>query len=160
MQNEAFYYIRRKTRKYVPLCFRFAVMSVTILTANLLTTMISNYLVSYRSDIKPLSFTLIAMGIIVVILYPLFARLEAWVKGLSIRVVKRAGPLEASMRVLLLPMLPAFFILCYFYARMWYKHRPFQGHPEGSGRCFFLGLCLNQIPIIISLVGELHQAEA
>ncbi len=101
--------------------FRFAVMSVTILTANLLTTMISNHLTGYRSDIKPLSFTLIAMGIIVVILYPLFARLESWVKGLSMRVVKKGRALGGKYAGLVIAFAACLLILCYFYARMWYN---------------------------------------
>ena len=69
--------------------FRFVVMSITILTANLLTTALSNYLVTYKNHIKPLTFTLLGMAITVVIFYPLFSKLEEWVKGLSTRIIKK-----------------------------------------------------------------------
>lgn len=117
--------------------FRFAVMSVTILTANLLTTMISNYLVSYRSNIKPLSFTLIAMGIIVVIFYPLFARLEAWVKGLSMRVVKKGRALGGKYAGLIIAYAACMLILCYFYARMWYNIDLFRIILNGQAAKYF-----------------------
>jgi len=42
--------------------FRFVVATLTILTANLLTTAISNYMTTYRNHVKPLTFTLIAMA--------------------------------------------------------------------------------------------------
>jgi len=68
--------------------FRFVVTIVTILTANLLTNAISDYMISYKNHVKPLTFTLIAMGIIVVVFYPLFTKMEGWVKSLSVRVIK------------------------------------------------------------------------
>jgi hypothetical protein len=52
--------------------FRFVVTTLTILTANLLTTAISDYMITYKNHVKPLTFTLFAMGIIVVVFYPLF----------------------------------------------------------------------------------------
>jgi len=101
--------------------FRFAVMSVTILTANLLTTEISNYLVTFRREMKPLSFTLIAMGVIVIILYPLFAWLESWVKSLSMKVVRKGKALGGKYTGLILAYAVCLLVLCYFYARMWYN---------------------------------------
>ncbi len=117
--------------------FRFAVMSVTILTANLLTTMISNYLVTYKSNIKPLSFTLIAMGVIVVILYPLFARLELWVKGLSMRVVRKGKAIAGKYMGLVLAYAACLFVLCYFYARMWYNIDLFTIILKGQAGAYF-----------------------
>lgn len=117
--------------------FRFAVMSVTILTANLLTTEISNYLVTYRREIKPLSFTLIAMGVIVVILYPLFARLEAWVKSLSMKVVRKSKALAGKYTGLILAYAACLLILCYFYARMWYNIDLFRIILKGQTGAYF-----------------------
>ncbi len=37
--------------------FRFAVMTLTILTVNLITNAITNYMVSYKSHYKPVTFT-------------------------------------------------------------------------------------------------------
>jgi uncharacterized integral membrane protein len=56
--------------------FKFTVTLLTILTANLLTSYISDLLVSHKFDLKPLRFTLIGMGIIAIVFYPLFLKLE------------------------------------------------------------------------------------
>ena len=100
--------------------FRFVVTTVTILTANLLTNIISDYMISYKNHVKPVTFTLLAMGIIVVVFYPLFTKMEAWVKGLSVRVIKSGKSLAGKYLGLTLAFLTALVFLCYFYAKMWY----------------------------------------
>lgn len=100
--------------------FRFVVMSITILTANLLTTALSNYLVTYRNHVKPLTFTLLGMAVIVLIFYPLFAKLEEWVKKISIKVVKKGKSLAGRYLGLVLAFVAAMAVLAYFYAKMWY----------------------------------------
>ena len=49
--------------------FRFVVASLTLLTANLLTNAINDYMMSYRYEVKPVTFTLIGMGIIIVVFF-------------------------------------------------------------------------------------------
>lgn len=100
--------------------FRFVVMSITILTANLLTTEISSYLVTYKTHLKPLAFTFLGMAVIVLIFYPLFAYLEVWVKGLSIRIVRKGRSLAGKYLGLALAFLASITVLGYFYAKMWY----------------------------------------
>ncbi len=100
--------------------FRFVVMSITILTANLITTTISSHLVSYKNHVRPLAFTLLAMGIIVLIFYPLFAKLEVWAKGLSVRIVREGKSLAGKYLGLVLAFIGCLTVLSYFYAKMWY----------------------------------------
>ena len=100
--------------------FRFVVTTLTILTANLLTTAISDYMISYRNHLKPVTFTLIAMGIIVLVFYPLFTKMEDWVKALSLRVIKSGKSLAGKYMGLTLAFVAALAVLCYFYAREWY----------------------------------------
>ena len=100
--------------------FRFVVMSITILTANLLTTAISSYLVTYRTHLRPLVFTFLGMAVIVLIFYPLFKYLEVWVKGLSIRIVRQGRSLAGKYLGLVLAFLACLMVLGYFYAKMWY----------------------------------------
>jgi hypothetical protein len=100
--------------------FRFVVTTLTILTANLLTNTISDYMVSYKNHVKPVTFTLLAMGVIVVVFYPLFTKMEEWVKTLSIRVIKSGKSLAGKYLGLTLAFLAALLILSYFYAKMWY----------------------------------------
>ena len=68
--------------------FRFVVTTLTILTANLIATAISDFMISYKNQYKPLTFTLIGMGIIIMVFYPLFMKLETWVKNFSVKVIK------------------------------------------------------------------------
>ena len=100
--------------------FRFVVTILTILTANLLTNAISDYMVSYKNHYKPLTFTLIGMAIIVVVFYPLFVKMERWVKGISVKVVKSGNSLAGKFLGLSLTFLGGLLILFYFYAKMWY----------------------------------------
>jgi hypothetical protein len=101
-------------------CFRFVVMSVTILTANLLTTELSNYLVTFKNNVRPLIFTFLGMAVIVLIFYPLFAKLEEWAKGLSMKIVKKGKSLAGRYFGLVLAFVACLVVLSYFYAKMWY----------------------------------------
>jgi hypothetical protein len=100
--------------------FRFVVTTVTILTANLLTTAISDYMISYKNHMKPVTFSLIAMGIIVIVFYPLFTKMEEWVKTLSVRLVKSGKSLAGKYLGLTMAFLAALAVLCYFYTKEWY----------------------------------------
>jgi len=95
-------------------------MSVTILTANLITNSISNWLVTFRTQMKPLTFTLIGMAITVIIFYPLFALLENWVKDLSARVIRKGKSLAGKYIGLVLTFALCIAVLSWFYAKMWY----------------------------------------
>jgi hypothetical protein len=100
--------------------FRFAVTAITILTANLLTNYISDYMITYKNHYKPVTFTLIGMGIIIIIFYPLFVKLEDWVKKISVKVVKSGNSVAGKYLGLPLTFLACLFILLYFYTKMWY----------------------------------------
>jgi hypothetical protein len=95
-------------------------MSITILTANLLTTALSNYLVTFKNNVRPLTFTIIGMGITVIIFYPLFAKLEEWVRSLSVKVIKKGKSMAGRYLGLALAFVVSLMVLSYFYTRMWY----------------------------------------
>jgi len=100
--------------------FRFAVTSLTILTATLLTTAISDYMVSYKNHYRPLTFTFIGMAIIIVVFYPLFMKLEEWVKTISKRVIKTGKSMAGRYLGLALTFIAWLIVLFYFYAKAWY----------------------------------------
>jgi hypothetical protein len=100
--------------------FRFVVMTLTILTANLITTAIGNYMVSYKNHYKPLVFTFIGMAITVVIFYPLFIKLESWVKDISVKAVKSGKSIAGRYLGLAFVFILGLLLLSYFYGRMWY----------------------------------------
>ena len=99
---------------------RFVVMILTILTVNLITSAITNYMVSYKNHYKPVAFTFIGMAITVVILYPFFLKLEDWVKVISVKAVKSGKFVGGKFFGLLLTFMAGLLILFYFYAKMWY----------------------------------------
>lgn len=101
--------------------FKFAVTTITILTVNLLTSKITNYLVSYKVHYKPIVFTLMAMGIITIIFYPLFIWLKEGVNKLSIKIVRSGKSIGGKYFGLLIIFLLCLAILLYFYAKMWYN---------------------------------------
>ncbi len=106
--------------------FRFVVTTITILTANLLTNAISDYMVTFKNQYQPFTFTLLAMAVILVIFYPLFLKLEDWVKNISVKVVRSGSSLAGKYLGLLASFFLCMLILFYFYARMWY-HLDFFG---------------------------------
>jgi len=95
-------------------------MTITILTANLLTTKITGYLISFKADYKPLKFTLIAMGVITLIFYPLFSMLEEWLNKLSAKIVKSGSSAGGRYTGLFVMFFTCLTVLLYFFARMWY----------------------------------------
>lgn len=100
--------------------FRFVVMTLTILTVNLITTAITNYMVSYKTHYKPIAFTFLGMAVTVVILYPLFIKLESWIKDISVKAIKSGKSVAGKFFGLLFTFLAALLILSYFYAKVWF----------------------------------------
>ena len=106
--------------------FRFVVMTLTILTVNLIANAITSYMVSYKNHYKPVTFTFLGMAITVVILYPFFIKLESWVKNISVKAIKSGNSVAGKFFGLLFTFLAALLVLLYFYARLWYHINVFQ----------------------------------
>lgn len=100
--------------------FNFTATMITLLTANLVTTFITDKLISYRWEFKPLRFTLISMSIIAIVFYPLFMWLQQWVDRFSRRFVKAGHGFAGRYLGLTLMFATGLFILMCFYAHMWY----------------------------------------
>ncbi len=100
--------------------FNFTVTILTILTANLVTSYITDLLISYKWEFKPLRFTLLAMGVITLIFYPLFTMLQKWLDKFSRRFVKAGHSFAGRYLGFILMVVVALFILTCFYAHMWY----------------------------------------
>ncbi len=101
--------------------FRFAVMTVTILAANLLTSTLSNYLITFRNHVKPVTFTIIGMAVSVLIFYPLFIKLKDWVEQISVDILKRGRTAAGKYIGLIFTFLVCLAVLMWFYAKMWYR---------------------------------------
>ena len=106
--------------------FRFVVISLTILTVNLITNAITDYMVSYKNHYNPIAFTFLGMAITVVILYPLFIKLESWIKFISVTAIKSSKSVAGKFLGLLFTFLIALLVLAYFYGKVWYHVNFFQ----------------------------------
>jgi hypothetical protein len=112
--------------------FNFAVTILTLLTANLLTTFITDTLISHKWELKPLRFTLISMAIITVVFYPLFIRLQKWLDRFSRRFVKAGHTLAGKYVGLIIMFAAGLLVLTYFYAKMWYNINLFKAIIDGN----------------------------
>jgi hypothetical protein len=101
--------------------FNFAVTTLTILTANLLTSYITDRLISMKWQVKPMRFTIISMAVITVVFYPLFTRLQEWTNSFSKKFMKAGKSMAGKYAGLLLMFTLGMLVLIYFYARMWYN---------------------------------------
>ena len=100
--------------------FRFVVTTLTILTANLLTNAISDYMITYKNHLRPITFTLVAMAIITVVFYPLFLKMNDWLKFLSVKLIISGNSLAGKYLGLAFAFFAGLIVLFYFYAKMWY----------------------------------------
>jgi hypothetical protein len=100
--------------------FRFVVTTLTILTATLLTNAISDYMVSYKNQYKPVVFTFLGMAVIIVVFYPLFIKLEDWIKSFSVKVIKSGSSVAGKYLGLSLTFIGGLLVLFYLYAKVWY----------------------------------------
>jgi len=96
---------------------KFMVITITILTAELLSDFISNYLVSFKGHYKPIPFTLMAMGIIVIIFYPALEILDKWIAKFSKAVVDTGKSVAGRYTGLVLAFLV---VLTFCYLQVWY----------------------------------------
>jgi len=101
--------------------FKLVITTITILTVNLLTSYLTNYMISYKSHYKPLTYTMIEMGIMILIFYPLFIKMEDWLNILSAKIVRKGRSLAGKYLGLLLTFVVCLSVLFYLYAKLWYK---------------------------------------
>jgi hypothetical protein len=105
--------------------FRFVVITLTILTANLISDFLSNYLVSFKNHYKPIPFTFLAMGVIVLIFYPALQVLDHWIGKFSKNIVETGKSLAGKYVGLLIAFAVALLVLMYFYLQVWYDKNIF-----------------------------------
>ncbi len=99
--------------------FKFVVMAISILTANLLTTTIAGYVLQWKKIGSPWISTLAGMGLVLIVLFPLFSWLTGWIDSLSKKIVKKGKSLGGKYLGLILTFIVCLGILFYFYLKMW-----------------------------------------
>lgn len=107
-------------RKFV----NFLIFTISILGVNLVTTLISDYLISYMRATHPFKATLVGMVLVVIVLYPAFN----WLEGVSEKLAKQiftAGKNAAGKFLgLLWAFSVAFAILFFCYLKLWFNIKP------------------------------------
>lgn len=100
--------------------FNLMVLMISVLTLNLLTGYITNYIIHYRIDINPYKFTAIAMLALVFILVPAFSFLSSKVELLAARLLVRGSNSFGKNIGLLFSFAVIFGILFVIYLDQWF----------------------------------------
>ena len=105
--------------------FKFMVLIVGILLANLVTIWIDNFMLSKMWKFPAHIATWIGMGVVVVIYYPLFTHIDKWATKAGDKFLK-AGKKVAGRRLgSILAFLIGMLILFFFYGREWFETNVF-----------------------------------
>lgn len=99
---------------------RFFILVLSILTVYLLTGILEKWFMQYRSGFPPVRATLTGMGVIVIVMYPLFSKLNDWVTLFAKKIMHSGKRLAGRTLGAILVFLIGFGVLLFFYLRMWY----------------------------------------
>jgi type II secretory pathway component PulF len=96
------------------------VLMISVLTLNLLTGFITDYIIHYKIDLNPYKFTAIAMLALVFILVPAFSYMKPKVEVLVARVLVSGSNSFGKNLGLLLSFAIIFIILFTIYLQQWF----------------------------------------
>jgi hypothetical protein len=103
-------------RKFV----NFLLFIISILTVNLLTTLLSDYMMKYTQHNHPLKATLIGMVLTVFVLYPAYSRIDDISENLTRRIFTAGKNAAGKFLGLLWAFSVAFGILFVCYLNLWF----------------------------------------
>ncbi len=101
--------------------FKAFVLILTILSVNLLTAHLDNYLSGYRGQYDALTFTLLGMTAVVIIFYPLFSWLDGWADRVAREFLRLGKRLIGRKLGMILAFLAGFYGLFYLYGELWFQ---------------------------------------
>jgi len=94
---------------------------VGILIANLITLWIDSYFFSYKSKFPAYLFTWIGMGVIVLIYYPLFTRIDKWSTKVGDKFIKAGKKVWGRKLGATIAFIIALLFLYYLYGKEWFN---------------------------------------
>lgn len=97
------------------------VLMISVLTLNLLTGFITNYIVHYKIDINPFKFTAIAMLALVFILVPAYSYMSTQIEMLVARLLVSGSNSFGKIIGLLLSFAIIFGLLFTIYLKQWFN---------------------------------------
>lgn len=106
--------------------FNFLVLCVTILLVNLLTTLITDYFMTYKKATNYIKFTAIGMGVIVLVFYPAIEYLNGIVEKITSKLLKKGKNIFGRILGVYIAFGLLLFILFCIYAHIWFHVSIFQ----------------------------------
>lgn len=105
---------------------KFFVLILGILTANLITTHIDEYFMSYKGQTKTFLFTWLGMLVIVAVYYPLFKFIDSLSIKISNLMLRKGKIIIGRSYGVYVIFLIILFVLYYFYGQLWFKINVFE----------------------------------
>lgn len=105
--------------------FRFMVLILGILFANLVTIWIDGFMLSYKWKYAPYISTWIGMGVVIVIYYPLFTRIDKWATKAGDRFLKAGKKIIGREIGVFFAFIAALLFLYYLYGLEWFNANVF-----------------------------------
>lgn len=103
--------------------YKFMLMTVTILAANLMSGFISSAILNYyKLNFSPRAATMIGMAVLVLFLYPLFRYLNSWMNTLSKKLMKTGKKLIGPKIGALIMFTIILTILYFGYLKLWFSN--------------------------------------
>lgn len=96
-------------------------MIISILTANLITNSIDNYVLKYKHSFNPYVFTWIGMLIVVIVFYPLFTWLDKFSENFAGKFIKAGKKITGKKAGVVLSFIIALLVLYYLYGKVWFN---------------------------------------
>ena len=116
--------------------FRFMVLVLGILFANLVTMWMDNFMLSYKGRFAPYVFTWIGLAIIAIIYYPLFTRVDKWATKLGDKYMKIGKKVAGKEIGSIVAFVAGLFALFYFYGKEWFNTNVFSSLIKAVGKWF------------------------
>lgn len=101
--------------------FSFLVLFVTILIANLITTLITDYFLRFRGQSSALKFTAIGMVVIVVLFYPLFEYINRLTERATARLLRKGRNLFGRILGIYIAFALVILAMYCIYAYTWFN---------------------------------------
>lgn len=110
--------------------FKFMVLILGILMANLITIWLDNYMLTYRWNYPAHIFTWLGMLVVVAIYYPLFTHIDKWAGKVGDKFLKAGKKLAGRRLGSFFAFLIALLILYFLYGLEWFDKSVFRSFFE------------------------------
>lgn len=108
-----------------PRIVKWMVLSLSLLTAYLITTYIDDLMLSYQNELSPVWFTWVGMIVIVAIFFPLFAYIDTWTDKFTRSLMRSGKSLFGKKLGVVIVFLVAVLLLYFLFGKMWFNRNVF-----------------------------------